>query len=177
MTSVKDIIRHNIHKASEDIHAIKQPCSTGNIRPNSTDGHVMSDWKKYQDLKASASLNLTALKILKANDGAVPENKGEFVAVLDKDMAACSLERKAKSLSTETDPRKIMSILRGRPSLSAHAPAGKARSHAIRAFKLLRKVANELEKYPSLFADAGVWAKVQEQESSARRAGRVLANA
>lgn len=178
MTSVKDIIRYNIHQASEAIHAIKQQ---GQLKPHSADGHAMSDWKKYQDLKASASLNLTALKILKLTGGTIPETKLDFLRLLYKDLEKCGMDHKVKALAQaglHTNSEELVrAILRARPSLSVHAPAGKAKSHAFKAYKLLRKIGKELDNHPKLFAHVAEWAAQREKEAAERKEERAAASA
>lgn len=112
MSTIRNILLYQLHETSESIRSIKEAHPKG-ICPRKDE----SDWKAYQAAKHRASLILTAIKILKLNFSACPDNKAEFSRLFhDK-----------------------------RRALSTHARHGRARTHAMAAFKMLRKLSNRLE--------------------------------
>ena len=137
MSTIRNILLYQLHQASETIHSLKQ-AHPGNFCPRKHE----SDWKAYQAAKHTASVCLTAIKILKLNGGACPENKAEFNKLF-------------------WDNRK---------ALTNHARHGKKRTHAMAAFKMLRKLANRIENgaIPDLKALAEQHAAKRQAEFEAR---------
>lgn len=154
---IRNILLYKLHLASNEIFAIKQSHPNG-ISPKD------SDWKRYQEAKREASLYLTGIKILKLCNGNVPSKK-EFAKLLRAQRTQIDLS----ALQAAAQNGGNIALCFRRPPLFTHCPRGGERAFAMKAWKLLHKIENRLEKNPSYYAEAGRWAEQREAEMLERR--------